>query len=620
MEQENLQAQSNNTQGSKPNYKKQATAPKKPRAVAGAVEEVRKGDAVTLRKSFNKPQPNKKFNPNNHFGGKSKGLQVMFFGGVGKIGDNMTALRYGDDILVIDCGVGFAEADMPGVDLVIPDMTWLKKNKDKIQGICVTHAHEDHIGSMPYFLDDVTAPVYASKLTLAFIENKLREFPRVKLKGKPVNPGSVEKIGCFTVEFIHVNHSIPGAYAMAITTPVGVVFVTGDFKIDFTPIMGETTDLSRIGELGRKGVLLMLSESTNIERPGMAMSESVVGTALAKVFEQNKDRRIIVTSFASNIYRVQQIMNLAVKQGRKVAFAGRSMISNLEVAMKIGEIQFDHKNIVPLEKVGKMKDKDVMILGTGSQGQEHTTLDRMVKGEMGNLVISKNDTVIFSSSPVPGNEKSVTNLINMLMEKGAKVVYNELEDVHASGHACQTEFMMLHKLVKPRLFMPMHGEIKQLMYHEQFAQKMGIKPQNIIIPHVGSVIEVTQNGLRRLPDVQAGEKILDGKTICEPDNEIVKERIQMSQDGVCSVTLIVNKNSGKLVTAPQIEPRGFAYPAGLNDLIAEAQKVVTEALSSTGAEKIDWEEMKAIIRRVLTNTMAKKTKHKPLILTTIVEV
>ncbi len=584
---------------------------------AGEVIEVRNGDEVTLRRNFKHTKPYQK--PYTPRGRNVKGLQVMFFGGVGKVGDNITALRYGDEILVIDCGVGFAEHDMPGVDLVIPDMSWLKAHKEMIKGICITHAHEDHIGSLPYFLDDVKAPVYGSKLSLAFIENKLREFPKIKMKGYAVNPGGVMKIGCFTVEFIHVNHSIPGAYAMAITTPVGLVFVSGDFKIDFTPIAGETTDLSRFGELGRKGVLLMLCESTNVERPGMTMSESVVGATLAEIFEQEKTKRIIITSFASNVHRVQQIMDLAKLHNRKVAFAGRSMINNMELAMKIGEIKFDHKQIIDIEKVSRYKDHEIMILGTGSQGQEHTALDRMINGEMQGVEIGSNDTVIFSSSPVPGNEKSVTNMINELISKGANVIYDDLRDVHASGHACQTEFMIVHKLIKPKFFMPMHGEVKHLKYHEKFAIKMGMKPQNIVVPHVGSVVEITPNSIKELPDVQAGEKIVDGKTICDLDNSVVKDRLQLAEDGICVVVLGVNARTGEVVTGPELIPRGFVYPNEMGEILKDARQSVLDALKSTGAEKIDWQEMKAIVRRVLTNLFFRRTKRKPMIIPVIME-
>ncbi len=554
-----------------------------------------------------------------NFGHRGKGLQVMFFGGVGKVGDNITALRYGDDILVIDCGVGFAEPDMPGVDLVIPDMSWLKAHKDMIKGICITHAHEDHIGSLPYFLDEVKAPVYASKLSIALIENKLREFPKIKMKGYAMNPGNAVNIGCFNVEFVHVNHSIAGAYALAITTPVGVVFVSGDFKIDFTPIAGDTTDLSRMGELGRKGVLLMLCESTNIERPGMAMSERVVGETLAEIMEQSRNNRIIITSFASNVHRVQQIMDLAKKFGRKVAFAGRSMINTMELAMKIGEIKFDHKQIIDIDHVGKYADNEILILATGSQGQEHTALDRMVNGEFANIRIGTNDTVIFSSSPVPGNEKSVTNIINALILQGAKVIYDDLSDVHASGHACQTEFMIVHKLIRPKFFMPMHGEVKHLKYHEQFAIKMGVKSQNIVVPHVGSVVEVTPNSIKELRDVEAGEKIVDGKTVCDLDNSVLSDRLQLAEDGICVVVLGVNK-MGKLASGPELIPRGFIYPNEINDILREAKQVVVDAMNQNNEGKPDWNEIKNTVRRVLTNLFFKRTRRKPMIIPIILEV
>ena len=567
--------------------------------------------------------PNKKhFHNNQQRPGRNK-LQVMFFGGVGKVGDNITALRYGDDILVIDCGVGFAEPSMPGVDLVIPDMTWLKHHKEMIKGICITHAHEDHIGSLPYFLDDVKAPVYASRLSLALIDNKLREFPRVKMKGVPVNPGHVVRIGCFTVEFIHVNHSIAGAYALAITTPVGVVFVSGDFKIDFTPIAGETTDLARMGELGRKGVLLMLCESTNIERPGVTLSESVVGETLASIFEERKDNRLIITSFASNVHRVQQIMDLAKRYNRKVAFSGRSMINNMEVAMKIGEIKFDHKQIIDIDKVQKYQDKEILILATGSQGQEHTALDRMANDELASIgiEIGPNDTIIFSSSPVPGNEKSVTNIINELMLKGANVIYDDLSDVHASGHACQTEFMVVHKLIKPKFFIPVHGEVKHLKYHEKFAIKMGVKPQNIVVPTVGTVVEVNKNMIKQVKSiVPAGVKLIDGKTVCDIDSSVLKERLQLAEDGICVVVLNVNKKTGTVIGQPEIISRGFIYANEFGDIVKEAKELITTALQTSNEGKVDISEIKNTVRKTLTNLFFKKTRRKPMIIPVVTEV
>ncbi len=548
---------------------------------------------------------------------KNKNLKVMFFGGVGNVGNNITALMYGDDILVIDCGVGFAEANMPGVDLVIPEMSFLKANKDKIRGICITHAHEDHIGSMPYFLDEVKAPVYASKLSLALIENKLREFPKCKMKGVAVNPRQTVKIGCFTVEFIHVNHSIAGAYALAITTPVGVVFHSGDFKIDFTPTAGETTDLARMGELGNKGVLLMLCESTNIERPGCSLSENVVGETIASIFEEARENRIIITAFASNVHRVQQIMNLAKNYGRKVAFAGRSMINNMEVAMKIGEIKFDHNQIVEMAKVPKMADKEVLILATGSQGQEHTALDRMANGEFQGIEIGKNDTVIFSSSPVPGNEKSVTNIINELMRKGANVIYDDLSDVHASGHACQTEFAVVHKLIKPKFFVPVHGEVKHLMYHEKFAIKMGVNPKNIIVPEIGTVVEVNKNSMRKGKDVYAGIRIVDGKTVGDVESAVLKDRLQLASDGIAIVLLHIDEATGNLNRLPDIFTRGFIYNDDSSELIIEAKRIVYEALENVDVKSMEKNVLRNTVKKTLTNFFVRKVNRKPMIITII---
>ena len=364
----------------------------------------------------------------------------------------------------------------------------------------------------------------------------------------------------------------------------------------------------------------MMCESTNIERPGMAMSESVVGNTLAEIMEESKTNRIIITSFASNVHRVQQIMDLARKFGRKVAFSGRSMINTMELAMKIGEIKFDHKLIIDIEKVDKYADNEVLILATGSQGQEHTALDRMVKGEMANIKIGANDVVVFSSSPVPGNEKSVTNIINQLITLGARVIYDDLSDVHASGHACQTEFMIMHKLIKPKFFMPMHGEVKHLKYHEQFAIKMGVKPQNIVVPHVGSVVEVTPNSIKQLRDfAPAGEKIVDGKTICDLDNSVLRDRLQLAEDGICVVVFGINPNTGKLVNGPELIPRGFIYPNEISDIVREAKQVVIDAMAQN-EPKPDWNEIKATVRKVLTNLFFKRTKRKPMIIPIILEV
>ena len=567
------------------------------------------------KSSFNNNQ--KHFNHAFNRNSKNK-LKVMFFGGVGEVGKNMTALVYGDDILVIDCGVAFPEEDMPGVDLVIPDMTYLKENASKIKGVVITHAHEDHIGSLPYFLDTVKAPVYGSKLSLAFIQNKLREFPKLKLNGKVVNPHDAVKIGCFQVEFINVNHSVAGAYALAITTPVGLVFHTGDFKIDFTPISGETTDLARMGELGNKGVLLLLSESTNVEFDNFSMSERVVRDTLASIFETNKTKRLIITVFASNVHRVQQILELSKKYGRKVAFAGRSMIGNLEVAMKIGEVRYDKNIIIDMGAIKNYKDEELVILGTGSQGQPTTALARMSRGDFPGIYLGPNDTVVFSSSPVPGNEKAVSNLINELMSSGANVIYNELASVHASGHACKGEFMIIHKLLKPRYFMPVHGELKHQKSHEKLAIEMGIKPENIVIPENGMVVEIGKNGIRKCGEVQAGEVLVDGLGMGDSDSIVLRDRIQMSEDGICVAVIGINTKTGTITSEPELLPRGLMYPHEANDLIEEGKQLISNTLKNTDLKGQDISNIKAIIRKTLTGFFLKKTKRRPIIIAVVV--
>jgi len=552
--------------------------------------------------------------------GNSKNLQVMFFGGVDGIGKNITALKYGDDILVVDCGVGFPDESMPGVDLVIPDMTYLKQHAKQIKGIVITHAHEDHIGSLPYFLDTVKAPVYASRLTIAMIENKLREHPRVKMKSVAVNPHAVVRIGCFTVEFNNVNHSMAGAYALAISTPVGMVFHSGDFKIDFTPLAGETTDLARMGELGQKGVLLMLCESTNVERPGSSMSERIVGETLDKIFADNDKKRIIITAFASNVHRVQQMMDLAKKYRRKVAFAGRSMINNMEVAMKIGEIRYDKDLIIDIDRCKNYADNEILILATGSQGQESTALSRMANGEFTGVTIGANDTIVFSSSPVPGNEKPVNDMINELMKKNATVIYDDLADVHASGHACRDEIMTVHKLIKPKFLIPVHGEYKHLKAHKELAMRMGMKDNYCIIPDIGMVVEVNKNLFRRAPfDVPAGSRLIDGDSVGDTESIVLKDRKQLAEDGVCIVVMTVNRKEGKITTGPEMIPRGFAYHNEMNALMEEGKKAVLQSLSNPAVFKEDWGTIKASVRKTLTNVFYRKTKRKPVIIPVLIE-
>ena len=520
-------------------------------------------------------------------------LKIMFFGGVGEVGKNMTALCYGDDILVIDCGVAFPTDDMLGIDLVIPDMTYLKKNASKIKGILVTHAHEDHIGSLPYFLDSVKAPVYASRLTIEMIENKLKEFPKSKMNAKVVKPKDVVKIGCFQVEFIHVNHSIAGCHALAIKTPVGTVVHSGDFKIDFTPLCEETTDLSRFGELGQRGVTLFMCESTNAEFEGFSISEKVVKETLHKLFEEYKDKRIVITAFASNVYRMQQIMYLAKEYGRKIAFAGRSMINNMEVAMKVGEVTFDKSIIVDMAKVKNLKPEQVLVLATGSQGQETTALARMARGEFVGLTLQENDDVIFSSS---------------------------LATVHASGHACRDEFRIIHKLVKPKYFIPVHGEAKHQLAHKRLAMELGMKEKDIFIPHNGSVIEVTPQGVSFAEDVEWGEVLVDGSGLGNMDGNVLKERKQLANDGFCVVALGLNRKKGQVVVGPQIIARGFIYSHEAEKLLDESKKVILASLEKMDLTTGDPSEIRSHIKQLLSNLFYKRIGRKPIIIPILMDI
>ena len=552
-----------------------------------------------------------------------RNLQVMFFGGVGLDGidGNMTALRFGDEIIVIDCGVGFPDESAPGVDLVIPDMSWLKQNAKLIKAVLITHAHEDHIGALPYFLDTVHAPVYGSKWTIAYIEQKLKE-RNIKFKGITARAGDVLKVANnFTVECIHVNHSTPDSFAFAINTPSGLVLHSGDFKIDYTPLAEQTTDLSRFGELGQKGVDLFLCESTNVERAGVTLSEKVVVENLAQVVKENPTKRILITGFVSNIYRTHKMMEIAKRNGRKVAFAGRSMIKSLELAMKIGLINFDKDSIIDLDKVKNFADNEVMILATGSQGQQETALNRMAShADSSGVALGVNDLVIFSSHPVPGNEKAVTNLINKIIRCGSDVVTDDKIRVHASGHACRDEIALIHKLVKPKHFVPIHGEPKHQKSHKELAMSLGMKGENIIVPEIGNVIELNKNLFRRAAfDVPAGLKFVDGESLGEEDSIVLRDRKVLAEDGMCIVVLTVDQATGTITNGPEIIPRGFAYGNEIGWLMEEGRKAVSQALSDPAIFKEEWQVIKGLIRKTLTSLFFKKTKRKPLIIPILID-
>lgn len=555
--------------------------------------------------------------------GKEEALRVMFLGGVGEIGKNMTALEFGDDIIIVDCGDTFPGGDMPGVDLVIPDVTYLSSNKDRVRGIVLTHGHEDHIGALPYVLKELNVPVYGTKLTLAILDAKLREQKMENsVNLNVVKPKSVIQLGKnFKVEFVKVSHSIAGSCALAITTPVGVVFHTGDFKVDYTPIDGNLIDLQRIAELGTRGVLLLLAESTNIERPGTSMSEASVGNSLNSIFAENVDRRIFIATFASNIHRLQQIIDLAAKYNRKVAFGGRSMINIADCAMKIGELKYSKDGIIDIEKIGSVEDKNLVIITTGSQGEPMSALTRIANDEFGKVRIGFNDTVIISASPIPGNERMVYNVINNLYRRGARVVYEKLAEVHVSGHAYQDELKLIHSLLKPKFFIPVHGEHRHLKKHAELAMKMGMESSNIIITDIGSCVEVTKRSIRLADNVPAGYVLVDGLGVGDVGSVVLRDRKHLSEDGLFVAAIVVNTASGE-VAAVDVTSRGFIYVKEDDAIFEEAKEVIRRALEALDlkAESGDWTNVKTALRKELKNYLFKKTRRNPMIVSMISEI
>ncbi len=546
---------------------------------------------------------------------KQKGnnkVKIIFLGGIGEIGKNMTAIEYGDDMVIVDCGLAFPSEDMPGVDLVIPDFTYVKENAHKLKGILITHGHEDHIGSLPYLLKDVKAPIYGSKMTLTLLDNKLREHKITGVKGICVKQGYVVKVGTFSVEFVKVNHSIPGAFALSIDTPAGTIFHTGDFKIDYEPIDKEVIDLPRIAEIGRKGVTLMLGESTNVERPGYAISEKRVGENLERVFIEHPTRRIFVATFASNMYRVQQIIELAIKYNRRVAVVGRSMINNIDAGMKIGSFTFDKSVFIDVEKIASLEDKNVLVLSTGSQGEPASALSRLANGEFSRVEIGDNDTVIFSSSPIPGNENMINAVINNLYKKGAIVV---TENVHASGHACQEELKTIHNLINPKFFIPVHGEYRHLKEHVILAEKLGMPKTSCVIPEIGNVVEITKNSMVISGSVQAGEQLVDGLGIGDVGSVVLRDRKLLSEDGLVIVVMGVSDSTGELLSEPYLITRGFVYTDEAGKLGEEAKQVLHDTIATINLrENRDWNEVRNLIRKPLRNFFYKRTMRTPMIL------
>ena len=550
----------------------------------------------------------------------NSGIKLSFLGGVQEVGKNMMVLEYNNEMLVIDSGMAFPNDDMPGIDVVLPDTTYLINNRQKIKGILITHGHEDHIGALPYVLQDLPGvPVFASKLSVALIENKLKEHRNVKCKPNVVKAGQVIKIGCFQVEFVKVTHSISGAMALAITTPVGVYFHTGDYKLDYTPIDGEPMNLIRLAEIGRKGVLLLTADSTNAERPGFSMSEKKVGHTLDNLFIQNQKKRIIIATFASNVHRIQQILDICEKYNRKIIFTGRSMLNICETASKIGELKFNREIVADINNIEKYEDGQICILCTGSQGEENSALSRMANGEFNKIQIDNNDFVIFSSSAIPGNEKEINTVINLLYSKGASIVYESLAEVHVSGHAYQEEIKTLHTLLKPKFFVPVHGEYRHLRAHSNIAKDLGMNDRNIVIPEIGDTILVSKASIKKSGTVHSGIKLVDGLEISDAGGIVQRDRMQLASEGMCVVTVTISNKTWSLTSKPELYVRGFVYIKENEEVMNEARDLILNTVIASNFKNQDWTLIKNNLKKVLQTFFFKKLKRKPMIIPIVIE-
>jgi len=552
---------------------------------------------------------------------QTKKLRIIPLGGVDEIGKNMTAIEYGEDIVVIDCGSIFPKEDMYGIDLVIPDFSYLERNRDKVKAFLITHGHEDHIGALPYVLRKIDAPIYCTSLTRALIEYKFKEH---KINGAVINtihPRDKVRIGKFDVEFIHTNHSIAGAVALAIHTPMGVIVHTGDFKVDFTPVDGDPIDLAKFAELGSKGVLLLMADSTNVEREGFTMSERSVGRALERFFDESEDRRIIVATFASNIHRIQQIVDLAAARGRKVCFLGRSMENVASIAMDIGEMTVPDGMLVEPERLEKVPYEEMVVITTGSQGEPMSGLARMASNDHTKIKLCERDTVIISASAIPGNELMVSRVINNLFRKGVIVIYEALYEVHVSGHACKGELKLIHSLTKPQYFMPVHGEYRHLVQHAMLATSLGMPEENVFIPELGNALEITRRSAHITGGVPAGSLLIDGLGIGDVGNIVMRDRRLLSQDGLMVVCVTFDSKTGELISGPDIISRGFVYVRESDQLIEEAKKVVLDYIAGCEPSRhSDWGLIKNGLRSKLKDFLYTKTKRTPMILPILIEV
>jgi len=553
---------------------------------------------------------------------KATPLKIFSLGGLNEIGKNIYVYECANDIFIIDCGLAFPDDEMPGVDSVIPDFTYLVNNKEKVRGVLLTHGHEDHIGSLAYLLKKVNVPVYGTRLTLGLVEGKLREHGILASSTLiTVKPGDTVKLGCMAAEFIRVNHSIPDACAIAIHAPAGIVVHTGDFKIDYTPIEGGIIDMARFGELGRRGVLALLSESTNAERPGYTMSESTVGNSFKNIFNQAEGRRIIVASFSSNIHRIQQIIDNAVLQDRKVAVSGRSMLNVMQTAIDLNYIRIPNGILIDIEQIKNYPPEKLVIVTTGSQGEPLSALARMASNDHRQVTITPNDLIIISATPIPGNEKLVGNVVNDLMKLGADVVYEKMYDVHVSGHACQEELKMMISLTKPKYFIPIHGEYKHLKKHAMLARKMGIPEENIFLADIGQVLETNRISMKISGVVPSGSILVDGLGVGDVGSVVLRDRKHLAEDGLIIVAATVRKSTGSIEAGPEIVSRGFVYVKESEKLMDEATAIAKKSLEEQCSKSIrDWGSVKPALREALSGFIYQKTKRSPMILPIIMEI
>ena len=549
---------------------------------------------------------------------KHNKVKIIPLGGLEQIGMNMTAFEYEDSIIVVDCGLAFPSDDMLGIDLVIPDVTYLKNNISKVKGFVITHGHEDHIGALPYVLKDIPAPVYGTKLTIGLIDNKLKEHNMTKtIKRKVVKHGQSINLGCFRIEFVKTNHSIADASALAIFTPAGIILHTGDFKIDYTPVFGEPADLQRFAELGKKGVLALMCDSTNAIRPGFTMSERTVGRTFDSIFAEHKNNRILVATFASNVDRVQQIINSAYKYGRKVVVEGRSMVNVIGTASELGYINIPEGTLIDIEHLKNYKKEDTVLITTGSQGESMAALSRMAASLHKKVSIMPGDVVILSSTPIPGNEKAVSKVINELSMKGAKVIF---QDVHVSGHACQEEIKLIYSLVKPKYAIPVHGEYRHLTAQKNVVEELGIPKENIFVLASGNILELDSQSAQVTGTVHTGAILVDGLGVGDVGNIVLRDRQHLAEDGIMIVVVTLERHSNVILAGPDIVSRGFVYVRESEDLMDGAREVVENALDSCLERNItDWGKIKTVVKDALSEFLWKRTKRSPMILPIIME-